>query len=184
MSDASRFSNCLIKSNFGDVIVVWRKTNDMIVRVFLPNQRRLFMSSVYKDSKFGQRPNQVIRALCGKIGALLEGRAVDFSLGSLDWAVTYHFQKRVLRLEHRIPRGMVSTYGRLAKKLGNRRAARAVGTALARNPFPLIIPCHRTIRTNGSLGGYAGGLDMKKRLLRSEGLCFDKHGRVKTKKYW
>jgi methylated-DNA-[protein]-cysteine S-methyltransferase len=184
MSDASRFSNCIIKSSFGDVIVVWRKVDNMIVRVFLPNQRRLFMSSVYKDSEFKQKPNQVIRALCSKIGALLNGQSVDFNLGRLDWSLTYHFQKRVLRMEHRIPRGLVSTYGRLAKKLGKPHAARAVGTALARNPFPLIISCHRAIRSDGSLGGYAGGLAMKQRLLEFEGVQFDKHGRVVTKKFW
>ena len=184
MDDASGFSNCFIESSFGDVIVVWRKIDNMIVRVFLPKQRHLFMSFVYKDSKLIQKPNQVIRTLCCTIGAMLEGQAVDFSLDLLDWAVTQHFQKRVLRLEHKIPRGMVSTYGRLAEKLGNPRAARTVGTALARNPFPLIIPCHRAIRADGSLGCYAGGLEMKKRLLAFEGMGFDERGRIKDKKYW
>lgn len=156
----------------------------MIVRVFLPNQRRLFMSSVYKDSELKQRPNRVIRALCSKISALLNGQSVDFDLGRLDWSQAYHFQKRVLLMEQKIPRGLVSTYGRLAKKLGNPRAARAVGTALARNPFPLIIPCHRAIRSDGSLGGYAGGLAMKKKLLEFEGVPFGEHGRVVTEKFW
>jgi len=79
---------------------------------------------------------------------------------------------------------MVSTYGRIARKLGLPRAARAVGNALARNPFPLIIPCHRAVRFDGSLGGYAGGVRMKKMLLELEGVEFDRHGRVITKKFW
>ncbi|KPK64895.1 hypothetical protein AMJ83_00940 [candidate division WOR_3 bacterium SM23_42] len=125
-----------------------------------------------------------MRALCSDISALLNGQSVDFNLGRLDWSLTYHFQKSVLRMEQKIPRGVVSTYGRLAKKLGNPRAARAVGTALARNPFPLIIPCHRAIRSDGSLGGYAGGLAMKKRLLEFEGVQFDEQSRVVTENYW
>jgi methylated-DNA-[protein]-cysteine S-methyltransferase len=107
-----------------------------------------------------------------------------FPLEMLDWSVVYPFQRRVLRMEYRIPHGMVSTYGRLAHKLGHARAARAVGTALARNPFPVAIPCHRAIRVDRSLGGYAGGLAMKRRLLELEGLQFDRYGRVMTERLW
>lgn len=87
-------------------------------------------------------------------------------------------------MEHRIPRGRVSTYGRIAMKLTHPGAARAVGTALAKNPFPLIIPCHRAVKSDGKLGGYAGGLDMKKRLLEMEGIQFDQFDRVVVKRFW
>lgn len=87
-------------------------------------------------------------------------------------------------MESKIPSGKVSTYSRIASKLGNSSAARAVGNALARNPFPLVIPCHRAIRSDGSLGGYAGGIDMKKKLLELEGIEFDYRGRVIIKNVW
>ena len=80
------------------------------------------------------------------------------------------FQQKVLRAVSGIPRGKVSTYQLIAKQIGKPKAARAVGRALANNPFPLIIPCHRVICSNGSLGGYQGGLKMKLTLLKKEGI--------------
>ncbi len=77
------------------------------------------------------------------------------------------------------PYGQVSTYTFIASHLGVPKGARAVGNALANNPFPLIMPCHRAIRSDLTLGGYQGGLEMKQTLLASEGIHFDDSGRVK-----
>ena len=88
------------------------------------------------------------------------------------------FQQKVLRAEHGIPRGKVGTYQRTAEHLGHPRAARAVGTALAHNPFPVIVPCHRVIRSSGTLGGFQGGAEMKRALLEMEGVRFDDSDRV------
>ena len=81
------------------------------------------------------------------------------------------FRDRVYKLVTRIPKGKVSTYGDIAKALGNVRLSRAVGVALKLNPKPIEVPCHRVVKSNGELGGYSyGGLDMKKRLLKAEGI--------------
>jgi methylated-DNA-[protein]-cysteine S-methyltransferase len=72
----------------------------------------------------------------------------------------------------------VSTYRRIAGHLGVPGGARAVGNALATNPFPIVIPCHRAIRSDGTLGGYQGGLVMKRALLEQEGVDIDERGRV------
>lgn len=88
------------------------------------------------------------------------------------------FPGECVKGESQIPRDWVSTYGRIAHKLGLSSGARAVGGALARNPFPIIIPCHRAIRSNGELGGYQGGVDMKRTLLEYEGIEFSKTGLV------
>ncbi len=119
-----------------------------------------------------------------KITSCLRGTVVRLPLDLVDWSRIGNFQKRVLLMEYRIPRGMVSTYGLLAKKLGRPGAARAVGNALARNPFPLLIPCHRAVRSDGSLGGYRGGVRLKKKLLKMEGVEFDRAGRVVNKSFW
>jgi methylated-DNA-[protein]-cysteine S-methyltransferase len=79
------------------------------------------------------------------------------------------FQKRVLAELALVPYGEVTTYGGLAGRIGEPRAARAVGGALNRNPVPIILPCHRVVGASGSLTGYAGGLDRKRTLLALEG---------------
>jgi methylated-DNA-[protein]-cysteine S-methyltransferase len=81
------------------------------------------------------------------------------------------FQANVLQAARRIPAGSVRTYGEVAKTIGKPRASRAVGQALGRNPLPIVIPCHRVIGSDGSLGGYSGsgGLESKRYLLTLEG---------------
>lgn len=83
----------------------------------------------------------------------------------------------VYKLLAMIPEGKVTTYGELAKALGRPRAARMIGQILKRNPNPIIVPCHRVVRSNGDIGGYAYGSHAKRRLLEKEGLKISK-GRV------
>jgi methylated-DNA-[protein]-cysteine S-methyltransferase len=104
------------------------------------------------------------------ISAYLEGDddrlelPVDLSL------VRGPFRRAVLETLHReVHRGDVVTYGALARQAGNPRAVRAVGTACATNPIPIVVPCHRVLRTGGMLGGYTGGIERKEFLLRLEG---------------
>lgn len=78
------------------------------------------------------------------------------------------FSQKVYEAVKLIPKGEVRTYGWVAKKIGQPGAARAVGNALNKNPFPVVVPCHRVVAKNG-LGGFVGGLAAKKRLLKSEG---------------
>ena len=80
--------------------------------------------------------------------------------------------KDVYDLLLKIPAGKVSTYGDLAKALGNPLASRQVGRILGRNPNPIKVPCHRIVMSNGKVGGYAYGRDRKRRLLEKEGLAF------------
>ena len=79
------------------------------------------------------------------------------------------FPAEVLRELARVPYGKTDTYGALAARAGKPRAARAVGTVMNRNPIPIVLPCHRIVGANGSLTGYAGGLDVKRHLLQLEG---------------
>jgi methylated-DNA-[protein]-cysteine S-methyltransferase len=87
----------------------------------------------------------------------------------VDRALLGPFARKVLGRTSRIPYGKVSTYSEVAAAAGSPRASRAAGNALARNPIPIVIPCHRVLRSGGGLGGYAGGLDRKTRLLELEG---------------
>ncbi|MBU1146764.1 MAG: MGMT family protein [Candidatus Omnitrophica bacterium] len=78
------------------------------------------------------------------------------------------FEKKVYTVVKSIPVGETRTYAWVARKVGRPRAVRAVGTALRKNPFTLIVPCHRVVRSDGSIGRYALGADLKKRLLEIE----------------
>jgi methylated-DNA-[protein]-cysteine S-methyltransferase len=102
--------------------------------------------------------------------AYIAGNRKIFDL-PLDWSGTTAFQAEVLRLTLDIPFGQVRTYGELAIALGKPAASRAAGGALARNPLPLLIPCHRVVASSGALTGYsaAGGIATKARLLEMEG---------------
>jgi O-6-methylguanine DNA methyltransferase len=91
--------------------------------------------------------------------------------GQLDLSPLTDFQRAVLEQARRIPRGQVRSYGWIAREIGHPRAVRAVGTALARNPLPFVIPCHRVIRGDGDLGQYSGGGEgTKERILTFEGV--------------
>ncbi len=75
----------------------------------------------------------------------------------------------------KIPFGRISSYGRIGRRLGYPMAGRAVGQALGRNPFPIVIPCHRVVRGDGTLGGFGMGLGLKARLLALEGVSLDRY---------
>ena len=94
----------------------------------------------------------------------------------LDWRLSGGFRRRVLRAIDRIPYGQTRTYTEMARRAGNERAVRAAGTACGSNPIPLVVPCHRVLRTSGALGGYGGGLPMKQALLELEGVLDEKSG--------
>jgi len=82
------------------------------------------------------------------------------------------FPAAVLRELAQVPYGQTDTYGKLAARAGKPKAARAVGTIMNRNPIPIVLPCHRIVGANGALTGYAGGLEVKRRLLELEGAVF------------
>jgi len=92
---------------------------------------------------------------------------------SLDLSGATDFRKAVWNATRSIPYGETRTYAWVAQQIGNPRASRAVGGALARNTFPIIVPCHRVIASNGNLGGFSGGLALKRRLLKLEAALLD-----------
>jgi methylated-DNA-[protein]-cysteine S-methyltransferase len=98
-----------------------------------------------------------------------DGKLTEFDL-PIDWQLTGGFRGKVQRAINRIPYGQTRTYMDMARSAGNERAVRAAGTACGSNPIPIVVPCHRVLRSGGGLGGYGGGLPMKKALLKMEGV--------------
>lgn len=175
----------LLPSAFGKLAIVWQETEgrSKVHEIGLPKKR--ISREILKEMSFVDThsiKSPAIKKLIKDIHYFLKGQAINFSLDIIALERCPNFQKRVLIAEHKIPRGWISTYGRIAKNLKIPGSARAVGQALAQNPFPIIIPCHRAIKSNGELGGFQGGLKMKKRLLELEGVKCSKNGKVITEK--
>ncbi|MFE7119255.1 methylated-DNA--[protein]-cysteine S-methyltransferase, partial [Streptomyces sp. NPDC057654] len=106
----------------------------------------------------------------GQLVAYFDGRLRTFTV-PLDWSLATGFNRRVLRaLAAHVPYGTVVGYQDLARRVGEPGAARAVGTAMGANPLPVVVPCHRVIGSDGGLGGFGGGLEVKRALLALEGV--------------
>jgi O-6-methylguanine DNA methyltransferase len=126
----------------------------------------------YLIEDLGMTPLRADRQLQKATAALrcyLSRGQPDFSF-PLDLSKTTKFEHRVFKEVRRIPYGTVRTYKEIARSIGSPRAARAVGQALKRNPIPIIIPCHRVVKSDGSLGGFSQGVELKQKLLEIEGL--------------
>lgn len=177
----------IVPTVFGAFSILWRETGgkSKIFRIILSeNKDSAFKLIQNTFSNTSQSSNPTILHMANLMQSFLSGQEVKFNLSLLALEICSDFQQRVLLAEKDIPRGWVSTYGRIGKHLGINRGARAVGNALASNPFPIIIPCHRAIRSDQRLGGYQGGMEMKRALLEFEGIEISKKGKVITSKYY
>ena len=127
------------------------------------------------QAKFGR---SVVKApaegdVVEKIKRYFSGEKVSLKC-AVDFSSLSPFQRKVFKAAMEIPYGAVESYGSLAKKAGCPGSSRAVGGALARNPFPLVVPCHRIVRGDGNMGGFSavGGIALKKKLLSLEGVDY------------
>ncbi|HEY7459255.1 MAG TPA: methylated-DNA--[protein]-cysteine S-methyltransferase [Xanthobacteraceae bacterium] len=116
-------------------------------------------------------PPLSVRQAIDEIVALLRGERRDLCAIRLDMEHVQPFERRVYELARAIPPGQITTYGELAKRLGDPSAAQAVGAAMGRNPFPIVVPCHRVVGAGTRLGGFSapGGVKTKRRMLAIEG---------------
>jgi methylated-DNA-[protein]-cysteine S-methyltransferase len=150
-----------------------------VVQVFLPALAGIVLREIRVLFPGAARKScEAVTKLGKDLLAFTEGKAVSFDATALEMSPVPPFHKKVLRALTNIPRGKVSTYGAVAGRTGAPGGARAAGQGCAKNPFPLIFPCHRVVRSDGSLGGFGGGLKLKRALLEMEGVRFDSTGKV------
>jgi methylated-DNA-[protein]-cysteine S-methyltransferase len=151
--------------------IVWR--DEGICHMQLPekNSKALLakLQSLAEQGTSGKEPAFVRRAI-KKVKAYLDGQPQDFSGTPLDLSQVPPFHRKVYQALQQVPPGNVTTYGELAEMAGSPLAFRAVGQAMARNPLPILVPCHRVLASAGKLGGFSsfGGLATKIRLLDLE----------------
>jgi methylated-DNA-[protein]-cysteine S-methyltransferase len=176
----------IIKVGKEEIGLVWRYIGKkpQLEYIYLPNPKAKLAARIIKDfPKIDKIQRKIPGGIDDQIAKLYLGQKVDVDLSLLNLSKLTDFSAKVLKQACKIPRGKVATYSGLAVKLGKPRAARAVGTALANNPFPIIIPCHRVVRTDGSLGGFGGGLEMKRELLDREGVALNDQNRVNAESF-
>jgi len=144
-----------------------------IVALHLPRgSRDESLTSLQREFKEAPVVDQAPVEIAREMTEYAEGHRRKFDL-KLDWSSLKPFQRAVLEAANTIPFGETRTYGWVAKQIGMPKASRAVGRALATNPIPIILPCHRVLGSDGGLHGYAGGLPMKAQLLRLEGAALN-----------
>ncbi len=165
-----------------EVGLVWDsyEQSPRLLRTFLSEDRfstRFLINQSFPTATPGN--DVYIDEICRQLDNYDKGENIQISIDELLKIYEYGFRKKVWLETCKIARGTVSTYGLVARNIASPGAVRAVGSALAKNPFPLIIPCHRVIAANRKLGGFSGGgIAMKRHLLECEGIIFDKQGRV------
>ena len=156
------------ESSIGYIVIVTK--NGKVVSLDVTDkgtyEARKMILSFHPDATESMTPFKTIRTLLDRY---LQGREVDFDV-EVDISHLGSFTRKVLNELRKIPYGETRSYGWLAKKVGKPGAARAVGQALKRNPIPIIIPCHRIIRDDGTIGGFSMGVNIKERLLALEGV--------------
>jgi methylated-DNA-[protein]-cysteine S-methyltransferase len=168
----SRGGFALFETAIGGCALVWR--DGSIVGAALPEaspeRLRARLASRFPDAVETVPPPPVAKAIERIVGLLAGGRT-DLSDIEIDLDGVSDFDRRVYQAARRIPCGEVRTYGEVARGLGEPKAAQAVGVALARNPVPIIVPCHRVLAGGGRSGGFSapGGVATKFRILEIEG---------------
>ncbi|MDY6861561.1 MAG: methylated-DNA--[protein]-cysteine S-methyltransferase [Thermodesulfobacteriota bacterium] len=169
-------SYTIFKTNLGWCGLVGGKRG--LLEIILPMSQKTmvnkYITSKYQAAKIN---DEYFIQLIEKLIRYFKGENVSLYF-SLDLSGTTSFQKKVWKKTQIIPYGEVRTYGWISEEMGSGKAARAVGQALGRNPFPILIPCHRVVKGNGEMGGFSNGIDLKKRLLKLEGIQITREGKV------
>ena len=162
----------LFDTALGTAAVAWGDRG--IVRTFLPEPNaqaaRARLARRLPDAREAEPPENV-RRLIDDVVRLLNGDRVSLDWVSIDDAAVPELDRSVYTATRTIPPGSTLTYGDVARLLGDATLARRVGEALGRNPFPIVVPCHRVLAAGGRTGGFSarGGTDTKMQLLRIEG---------------
>jgi methylated-DNA-[protein]-cysteine S-methyltransferase len=144
-------------------------TDAGLVRVAFDQIEASFVADLQKRMKADVvKSADRLAGITAELNMYFAGKRHAFDV-PVDLSLAAPFQRSVLLAAREVPAGTVVTYGEIAKRIGRPTASRAVGQALGHNPVPIVIPCHRIVSSGGRLGGYIGGLDVKRKLLKIEG---------------
>ncbi|MDY6853253.1 MAG: methylated-DNA--[protein]-cysteine S-methyltransferase [Thermodesulfobacteriota bacterium] len=168
----------LFETEFGCCAIIGKGGQLVKIIPFFEEKEGLY-SLIYREYKGIAFCHGCFGEIQERIERYLSGEKVNFDF-PVDFSRYTMFQRKTWEVTQSIPYGEIRTYKWVSQMIANSRSYRAVGSALRKNPFPLLVPCHRVIRSNGELGGYSaiGDINIKARLLKMEGHQFDSKRRV------
>ena len=156
-------------SPLGRILVAATREGVVCVGLPLDDEEALLEDLARRVSaRILRAPRAAVTAARGQLDEYFERRRTDFDV-PLDWRLTRGFRRQVLEATAAIPYGETASYAQVAANARSPRAVRAAGTALATNPLPILVPCHRVLRSGGAMGNYRGGAEAKAQLIALEG---------------
>lgn len=172
------YKKIITNTPIDEITIIWSDNPFKIEEIILSNPQKTsneIANDKYPNAKLKKVPKKLKRII-KELNKYFNEKDAHFSLDYLNLDKLTDFQRKVLIAEFNTKKGTVNSYGQLAKSINNPKAYRAVGSALSKNPFPIIIPCHRTVKSNRTIGGFGGiksGLESKKTLLELEGIMVE-----------
>lgn len=177
-NDIKLYKRIINDSPIGEIVIIWKKNPFKIEEIILSTPKKTaneIAIDKYPNVELKKSPKK-LKKIIKELNKYFNEKDAHFSLDYLNLDKLTDFQRKVLIAEFNTKKGTVNSYGQLAKAVDNPKAYRAVGSALSKNPFPIIIPCHRTVKSDRTIGGFGGvksGLESKKTLLELEGIMVD-----------
>ena len=177
MLDLGTLKYINFNSLIGEIGIVWENNTEILKQVLLPElktRKQNYGNINYHGVISETKPSDNIYQIMSDIKDIILGKNIKFDISKIDLTDLTEFQQQVLLKQSEIPYGKVTSYKHLAELIDKPKSARPVANVLSNNPFPLVIPCHRTVRSDWSVGGYAGSTDgyYKQFLLENEGITF------------
>ncbi|MDO5850709.1 MAG: methylated-DNA--[protein]-cysteine S-methyltransferase [Methanobacteriaceae archaeon] len=178
MEDVNLYKKIINNSPIDEIVIIWTNNPFKIEEIILSNPNKTaekIANEKYPNARLKKAPKK-LKKIIKELNKYFNEKDAHFSLDYLNLDKLTDFQRKVLIAEFNTEKGTVNSYKQLAKAVDNPKAYRAVGSALSKNPFPIIIPCHRTVKSDRTIGGFGGvksGLESKKTLLELDGVMVE-----------
>jgi len=159
----------IFSTAFGHAAVIYREDPFSLIETLLPRASRKSLFEAFGKDEMGKAgSHENARAVSESILGYFEGKQLHIPWEWMDMNRLTPLQKSVLKAVAAIPYGKMGSYKEIAENISSPRAARFVGNTVAKNPFPILIPCHRVVRSDGSIGKFGGGPELKRKMIELE----------------
>lgn len=177
-NDIELYKKIISNTPINEIVIIWSNNPFKIEEIILSNPEKTAteITNEKYPTAISKKAPKKLKKIIKELNKYFKEENAHFSLDYLNLDKLTDFQRKVLIAEFNTKKGTVNSYGQLAKAIDNPKAYRAVGSALSKNPFPIIIPCHRTVKSDRTIGGFGGvksGLESKKILLELDGVMVE-----------